>query len=860
MIRDIARVALKQLAGPPQPGTGSWGDRYRWPTLPGERSYKAIVGDGMNNSIIAATVLWIARNYPKAPVKLERITGAETTERVRSHPFLSLMRQPNPYYAGVTLDWAMIVSFVTDGNAYKLKRRTSSGRLAEEWYVPHWMMEPKWPSDGSAYLSHYDYMPGAGRVYEVKPQDVVHYRYGLDPHNTRKGMSPLKSLLREVYTDEEAARFSASLLHNLGIPGLIVSPRNETIAPADADAAKAKLTQEFGADNRGGIFVPYGPTDVEMIGFNPEQLDLGAIRDIPEERVTAVLGIPAAVVGFGTGLQATKVGATMREMREIAWEDGIMSLHTVLAPEMRRSELSEFVDRIAEWEVGFDYDDVPELSDTVDDRSARLLDGVKAGAALVADWRGEVGLEVRDHDRVFLRPFAALEVQDGATGRVGGIDVVNGTSAAEPRVPAGTELNARKATWSTAYINDLPDSAFAYIEPGGERDETGRTTPRSKRHFPHHNAQGTIDLPHLRNALSRGPQSDVWPNGKSHLDRHASEEGVGESGKDHVHGVKASQADAGYLRTLDRIVQRATGAMAADLEQRFDDLGVRARNAWVASGAKAIELTPDDEALVVRIIRAMGISEWAERDLAPIFRRYTALVAEATYGAVSQRIGIDVAWDIADPAAVSVIESGGTRAGLLDVTEDTRKALFRAIAAARERGEGPLDIARRIRSEVPAGPFPEAGAKYRAQLIARTETLHAQRASTLAAGKSAGFDEYLVFDARLGDTDTDCEILDQAVVTLERAQQLMNDEHPNGTRSFSPIPRTSGQASREDGELKGISTRSAEIGGDPLVNDGQIMSVALAFRCTACKRLLAEAAGPGTRIKCRCGHTTEVAA
>lgn len=87
------------------------------------------------------------------------------------------------------------------------------------------------------------------------------------------------------------------------------------------------------------------------------------------------------------------------------------------------------------------------------------------------------------------------------------------------------------AEWTTAFINNLPDSAFAYIESGGEKDDEGKTTPRSLRHFPHHNAQGNLDLPHLRNALSRGPQSDVWPSGKGHLDQHAEEAGVGESAK-----------------------------------------------------------------------------------------------------------------------------------------------------------------------------------------------------------------------------------------------------------------------------------------------------------------------------------------
>lgn len=53
------------------------------------------------------------------------------------------------------------------------------------------------------------------------------------------------------------------------------------------------------------------------------------------------------------------------------------------------------------------------------------------------------------------------------------------------------------ATLATKTVNDLPDSAFAYIEPGGTKDSGGLTVPRSKRHFP------IPDAAHVRAALSR---------------------------------------------------------------------------------------------------------------------------------------------------------------------------------------------------------------------------------------------------------------------------------------------------------------------------------------------------------------------
>lgn len=62
------------------------------------------------------------------------------------------------------------------------------------------------------------------------------------------------------------------------------------------------------------------------------------------------------------------------------------------------------------------------------------------------------------------------------------------------------------AKWTRAFINDLPDSSFAYIEKGGKKDKDRKTVPRSLRHLPYKDASGKVDLPHLRNAIARAPR------------------------------------------------------------------------------------------------------------------------------------------------------------------------------------------------------------------------------------------------------------------------------------------------------------------------------------------------------------------
>ncbi len=76
-----------------------------------------------------------------------------------------------------------------------------------------------------------------------------------------------------------------------------------------------------------------------------------------------------------------------------------------------------------------------------------------------------------------------------------------------------------EAKWDTAFINDLPDDCFAFIEPGGKKDDGGKTVPRSMRHLPYKGPDGKLDMPHLRNALARLDQVKALPTDKADIIR-----------------------------------------------------------------------------------------------------------------------------------------------------------------------------------------------------------------------------------------------------------------------------------------------------------------------------------------------------
>lgn len=75
-------------------------------------------------------------------------------------------------------------------------------------------------------------------------------------------------------------------------------------------------------------------------------------------------------------------------------------------------------------------------------------------------------------------------------------------------MPASSKTSEEAPAMKTGAdaVNDLPDSAFLYVETG-EHDEAGKTVPRSKRHFPFKNAEGVVDVDGLKTAIRTIPET-----------------------------------------------------------------------------------------------------------------------------------------------------------------------------------------------------------------------------------------------------------------------------------------------------------------------------------------------------------------
>ena len=590
------------------------------------------------------------------------------------------------------------MSYTVSGNAYAIIVSNNAGRPAQLWWVPHWMMEPEWDREGNEFLTHYVYSPPGHRPIRIEAEDVLHFRFGFDPNNPRKGLSPLRTVMRELFTDAEAANYTASLLRNGAVPSVIVMPKeNANILQNDDDlkATKADLLASFTGDRRGEPMAIGAPVDIAQFGYNPEQMDLASIRRIPETRAAAALRLPPIVMGLLSGLQFATY-ANFREAERVAYRANLIPTYRNMAGTLHTQLLSRFEQNIDLFEVQFDTSQVEALQENADERAARWRGLWVDGVAELGEARAEVGLTVDQAVHTVRRvPLAVLEIPAGEA------------VYPFPPSPSGPETRSRKAV-----------------------------------------------------------------------------------------GIKATAAQRNVIRALQRDALRLEEAFIGDLEPAFDELGRLAERAYeearvlVRAGGNGLEekQTPEDEALAERIIQGMALSQWSQDALIPAFDGHYLRTTQMTVGSINTVLNLGV--NLPDPVAREIVAAGGRRAGLLDITGETRQAIFRSLTDGRAAGEGPAALGRRIRSQVPSGRFTNAGPRYRANLIARTETLHAQRVSSLQTYRTSDVvTGVIAFDNQTGYDDAECIQRNGREFTFEEAEAEMASEHPLGTLNFAPNVR-----------------------------------------------------------------------
>ena len=311
--------------------------------------YRREAGPLHESSIPLMCLKWEQRATIEAEICVQARGENNDWEELQNHPLLDLFAAINEDFDLHRLLDAVRFDYHLSGNAYLWKSRSRAGRVVGLQWIPNWMIEPRWEENGAEFISCYEYRVD-GASYALPKSDVIHFRNGVDPRSYgRKGLSDFAALLREICTDNEAAVFTASLLRNMGVPGVIISPKGTEantpeLTPDQRNLFKRLWKENFTGDKRGEPFIQSIPVDVTMPGFSPQQMVIDKVRAVPEQRLCGSFGIPASVLQLGTGLENSNTNGNKTDDREQAYESCVIPTLLAVSRQLTQSLIPDFGD------------------------------------------------------------------------------------------------------------------------------------------------------------------------------------------------------------------------------------------------------------------------------------------------------------------------------------------------------------------------------------------------------------------------------------------------------------------------------------------------------------------------------------
>jgi HK97 family phage portal protein len=352
-------------------------------------------GTGDANSAVFACLLAYAKAAIEPPLRTYRVQADRSRDEMpAANPLQELLDDPNPSLDMLEIRWWLAYARHCDGNAYLVKARSGNertGEVVELWPVSPSRIGPWTERDSPNFIDYYRYQRADGDYEKIPVENVIHFKLGVDDRDHRKGLSPLKRLVREVASDAEATRFADTLLTNFGVPGLVLSlPDTAQPPPEQIELMKQRTKNAFWGQNRGNVAVVTGGATMQQFGFSPEQLNLKVLHDFPETRIAAVMGVPASLAGLGVGLEQTSNFASARQMKENFTENTLVPLWTMDEAKWNKGLKREFTDDKS-IVIAHDLTEVRALQEDMDAKYKRLTEAVKAKWLLPDEARAEVG-------------------------------------------------------------------------------------------------------------------------------------------------------------------------------------------------------------------------------------------------------------------------------------------------------------------------------------------------------------------------------------------------------------------------------------------------------------------------------------
>lgn len=296
-------------------------------------------------------------------------------EAAPNHPFMTMMRRPNPYMGRGLLwqytHWWMDLS----GNAYWFIAPGEGGLPGEIWPLPANNVDIEFTDDGKKIKRFV--LKVAGLWFYLDPGYVCHFKYA-NPFDFFRGMSPLVAAMLSVDIDLAMKFWNGQFFGNDNVmPSAIISlgsgDPNRPIDSKDIEVVKDELKTEYQAIKRKTVITNANSMSAAILGWNAKDMDFLAGLDKTKDEILWDLGIPPGMMDKSS----TEANATVANK---VFKDNMWGTKNIYGDEITVQILARWYKEGLE----FRFED-----DRVVDRKAELDEAEQAEAVMLID-------EIRD--------------------------------------------------------------------------------------------------------------------------------------------------------------------------------------------------------------------------------------------------------------------------------------------------------------------------------------------------------------------------------------------------------------------------------------------------------------------------------
>ncbi len=324
------------------PGQPVWSDR----------SYAKFASEGYRKNVVA----YQAINRVADAVASVRWTLWRGKTEVTKHPFLDLLKDPNPGQSGPQYIRAKVGFFLIAGNGYE-ERVVVGGKVREIYQLRPDRMRIVPGSNG--FPVAYEYEAFGRKVrFDVDPStmdaDVRHLK-AFHPLDDWYGMSPIEAGSYAVDQHNESMSWMQSLLQNSARPsGALVTKDGETLSEENYNRLKAQLEDQYqGARNAGRPMLLEGGLSWQSMGLSPTDMNIIETKYSAARDVALALGVPPQLLG----IPGDNTYSNYAEARLAFWEDTAVPLLDLIAADWNAWLVEDGL------EVRPDLDQIPAIAE-----------------------------------------------------------------------------------------------------------------------------------------------------------------------------------------------------------------------------------------------------------------------------------------------------------------------------------------------------------------------------------------------------------------------------------------------------------------------------------------------------------------